>query len=123
SPEAWLAALPLYAELRRGEGAFAGEHLTHGVPDLRVATLPGRFDELLQRDLPLDGEEIGRLRSFVPRFEELCTELEARDVPETVQHDDLHLANCTPRISGCACSTGATRPSPIPSRHLSSRFG
>jgi hypothetical protein len=93
SPDAWLVALPLYAELQRDEAAYASEHLACGVPDLRVTTLPRRFDELLQRDLPLDGDEIGRLRNFAPRFEELCAELEARDVPETVQHDDLHLAN------------------------------
>ena len=29
----------------------------------------------------------------MPRFTELCDELAAHDVPETVQHDDLHMAN------------------------------
>jgi hypothetical protein len=93
SPEAWLVALPLYAELQRGEAAHAREHLTHHVPDLRVATLPDRYEDLLQHDLPLEGEEIGRLRRFAARFAELCHELAAHDVPETVQHDDLHMAN------------------------------
>ena len=32
-PEAWLAALPLYAELQRGELVHASEHRAHGVPD------------------------------------------------------------------------------------------
>jgi hypothetical protein len=40
-PEAWLAALPLYAELQRGEAAHTHDHLAHGVPDLRIATLVG----------------------------------------------------------------------------------
>ena len=93
SPEAWLVALPLYAELQRGEAAHTSEHLTYRVPDLRVATLPARYDDLLQRDLPLESDEIGRLRRFAPRFAELCSELAAHDVPETVQHDDLHMAN------------------------------
>ncbi|HEY2935254.1 MAG TPA: phosphotransferase [Gaiellaceae bacterium] len=93
SPEAWLVALPLYAELQRGEAAHAHEHLTHHVPDLRVATLPERYEDLLQHDLPLESEEIGRLRRFAARFAELCHELAAHDVPETVQHDDLHMAN------------------------------
>jgi len=92
-PEAWLVALPLYAELQRGESAHAHEHLTHHVPDLRLATLPARYEDLLQHDLPLERDEIGRLRRFAPRFAELCAELAAHDVPETVQHDDLHMAN------------------------------
>jgi hypothetical protein len=39
SPEIWLAALPRYAELRRGEVEHVSEHLAHDVPDLRVANL------------------------------------------------------------------------------------
>jgi hypothetical protein len=92
-PEAWLVALPLYAELQRGEAAHAHEHLTHHVPDLRVATLPARYEDLLQHDLPLERDEIRRLREFAPPFAELCGELAAHDGPETVQHDDLHMAN------------------------------
>jgi hypothetical protein len=92
-PEVWLAALPPYAELQRGEAAHTQEHLAHGVPDLRVATLPARYEELLQRDLPLESHEIDRLRAFTPRFTELCGELTAYDLPDTVQHDDLHHAN------------------------------
>src|SRR5438067_1967638 len=89
-PEAWLVALPLYAELQRAEAAYTHDHLAHGVPDLRVATLPARYDDLLQRDLPLKGDEIRRLREFAARFAELCGELAGHGVRETVQHDDLH---------------------------------
>jgi hypothetical protein len=92
-PEAWLAALPLYAELQRGEAAHAHDHLAHGVPDLRVETLPARYDDLLQRELPLERDEIARLRAFAPRLDGLCADLVAHDVPETIQHDDLHMAN------------------------------
>jgi aminoglycoside phosphotransferase (APT) family kinase protein len=58
-----------------------------------VATLPARYEDLLRRDLPLEPGEIGRLRGFAPRFAALCGELAAHDIPETVQHDDLHMAN------------------------------
>jgi hypothetical protein len=92
-PEAWLVVLPRYAELQRAEATHAHDHLAHGVPDLRVATLPARYDDLLQRELPLEHEEIDRLRTFVPHLAELCDELAAHDVPETIQHDDLHMAN------------------------------
>ena len=92
-PEAWLQALPLYAELQRGEAPYADEHLAHLVPDLRVAALPARYEDLLQRTLPLAAAEIDELRRFQPGFADLCAELAARDVPDTVQHDDLHMAN------------------------------
>ena len=122
-PHAWCAALPLYAELQRGEVAYAQEHLAHGVPDLRLATLPAPFDELLQLDLPLEQEETRRLRDFAPRFAELCDELAAYHVPETIQHDDLHHANLY-AYDGCVrVLDGATRRSPIRSRRSSSRSG
>jgi Phosphotransferase enzyme family len=92
-PEAWLTALPLYAELQHGEVAHAQEHLAHGVPDLRLTTLPARYEELVQLDLPLERDEIRQLRHFASRFTELCDELAAYGVPETIQHDDLHHAN------------------------------
>ena len=92
-PEAWLVALPLYAELQRGEADHAAEHLARGVPDLRVETLPAHYEDLVRRDLPLASPEIGTLRRFAPRFAELCTELSSHDLPETIQHDDLHHAN------------------------------
>jgi Phosphotransferase enzyme family len=92
-PQAWLAALPRYAELQRGEAVHAQEHLAHGVPDLRLATLSALYEELLALNLPLQEAEIRRLREFASRFAELCADLAAHDVPETIQHDDLHHAN------------------------------
>jgi hypothetical protein len=92
-PEAWLAALPPYAELQCGEAAYAEEHIGHGVPDLRLATLPARYEDLAGHTLPLDPVERSRLDAFAPRFAELCDELAAAGIPETVQHDDLHHAN------------------------------
>ena len=50
-PEAWLAFLPPYAELQRGEAAHAGDHLAHAVPDLRLSVLPARYEALLERAL------------------------------------------------------------------------
>jgi len=92
-PESWEAVLPLYAELQRGEAMHVGEHLDGGVPDLRTDTLPARFEELIARDLPLAAGEIDRLRRFAPRFAELCADLASRGIPDSIQHDDLHMAN------------------------------
>jgi len=92
-PEAWLAVLPLYAELQIGETSQVHDHLRHGVPDLRIVSLPARYQDLLQHDLPLARVEIDRLRAFAPRFDELCGELASHGVGETIQHDDLHMVN------------------------------
>jgi hypothetical protein len=92
-PEAWLAVLPRYAELQRGEVAQAADHLAHGVPDLRVEELPARYEWFLAHDLPLAADEVARLRGFARRFTELCSELASAGPPDTVQHDDLHGTN------------------------------
>jgi hypothetical protein len=90
SPESWLVVLPPYSELQRGEAAHADDHLAHGVPDLRVETMPERYEDLLRHDLPLEPDEVERLRAFAPRFAELCDELAGHGVPASIQHDDLH---------------------------------
>jgi len=84
--EPWLELLPRYAELQRGEAAHASDHVASGVPELGVSSLPARYVDLLERDLPV---EFPRLAGF----EELCTELAAAGIPETIQHDDLHRKN------------------------------
>jgi phosphotransferase family enzyme len=92
-PQAWLRVLPRYAELQRGETAWTEDHLAHGVPDLRLAALPARFDDLLRSDLPLEADEIARLRSFAPRLAAEAIELAGAGIPESIQHDDLHMGN------------------------------
>jgi hypothetical protein len=92
-PETWLAVLPGYAELQRGEAAHSDDHLAHGVPDLRLSALPARYDDLLRDELPLDPDETRRVREFAPRFAQLCDELAEHGIRSSVQHDDLHGGN------------------------------
>lgn len=92
-PEYWIRILPLYAELQRGEVAHTPEHLGRGVPDLRVETLPARYYELLGQDPALGSDDREKLRAFGPRFHRLCGELSSQPIPETIQHDDLHMNN------------------------------
>ena len=92
-PELWLATLPRYAELQRGEAAHAAEHVQHGVPDLRAATWAARYEELLRHYLPLEEHQVQLLAQLGPRFAELCEQLAAHQLPDTVQHDDLHMNN------------------------------
>jgi hypothetical protein len=92
-PEAWLAALPRYAELQRGETGRAHEHLAHGVPDLRVATLPTRYEDLLGATFRWRATRSTGCGASPRASPQLCAELAAHGVPETLQHDDLHHAN------------------------------
>jgi hypothetical protein len=92
-PETWLKALPLYAELQKGETLYALDHIGHGVPDLRMAALPKGYERLLATELPLARDDIIRLRGYAPRFTELCAALGELGIQESVQHDDLHMAN------------------------------
>jgi aminoglycoside/choline kinase family phosphotransferase len=88
--DAYLELLPRYAELQIAEAAHAGDHIAHGVPDRRLALVPDEFDKLVAAELPIEPHEVEQLRTFAPRFRELCAELDAFDVPATIQHDDLH---------------------------------
>lgn len=90
-PALWLRALPLYADLQRGEAERVTEHLAGGVPDRRPAKLPELFATLLAADLPLEPGEVARLRAFEARFVRLCQELDAIAARTSIQHDDLHL--------------------------------
>lgn len=83
----WLDLVRRYVELQRGEAAHADEHAAAGVPDRRLATLPEWYGRLV------DDTNDGRLLRFQPRFTELCEELAAAGIPETIQHDDLHQYN------------------------------
>jgi hypothetical protein len=92
-PEAWLDALPSYAELQKGESAYALDHIAHGVPDLRTGALQAGYERLLASELPLARNDLNRLRDYMPRFTELCAVLAELGIQESVQHDDLHMAN------------------------------
>jgi hypothetical protein len=94
--DAYLELLPRYAELQLAEAAHIDQHIAHGVPDRRLATLPDAFDMLVDADLPIEPHEVEQLRAFAPRFRELCAELDAFGVPATIQHDDLHGNNLYP---------------------------
>lgn len=86
-PRRWLTLLPAYGELQRGEADHVADHLAHGVPDLRTATLGERFAEMAAA---VPGAAAGVLGRFEGRFARLCDGLAAAGVADSVQHDDLH---------------------------------
>jgi hypothetical protein len=92
-PEDWLETLPAYASLQIGEIAHAADHITHGVPDMRLVELPRLYEDLLRNDLPLESREAERLGAMTRRFEDMCRKLSRYSIPDSIQHDDLHITN------------------------------
>jgi hypothetical protein len=86
-------ALRLYAEIQVGEVAHVDELLRLGVPDVRLPLLAGSYEPFFEHERPVDPDELVRLRALAPRFRELCTELAAFGLPDSLQHDDLHDGN------------------------------
>jgi phosphotransferase family enzyme len=91
--DVWEQILPLYAELQIDVAADQAELLAAGTPDRRLTALPRQFEELLGDDEALGSlteDERLRLHELVPRIQAESHELEAYELPETIQHDDLH---------------------------------
>jgi hypothetical protein len=86
-------ALELYAELQREEVAHVDELLALGLPDVRLPIVAAAYEPFFEDDHGLEREEVARLRALAPRFHELCAELEAFGLPDSIQHDDLHDGN------------------------------
>ena len=85
SLDRWLEVLPRYADLQLACTGDVAELLAIGVPDLRLATLPAKFEELVRT---VDVEP--RFREAVPQVADLCDRLGGFGIGETIQHDDLH---------------------------------
>ena len=86
-------ALRLYGELQVGEIEHVDELLAMGLPDLRLPNVAAAYEPFFERDHGLSPNEVERLRTYAPRFHQLCDELAAFELPATVQHDDLHQWN------------------------------
>ena len=83
--DAWHTALPRYAALQVAMTEDVAALLALGVPDLRLETLPERYEQLLDE---VDAER--RFRDALPHVVDLRDRLAAYGIGETVQHDDLH---------------------------------
>ncbi|MDX1378028.1 MAG: phosphotransferase [Anaerolineales bacterium] len=97
----WTPIIPRYAELQIELAEHVDEILALGIPDRRLAALP-----LLLKQLLLDGPslmigqekgltpgEFQKLQDLVPRFEQICSELSAVGIPESLNHGDFHDGN------------------------------
>jgi hypothetical protein len=84
----WYDVLDGAADIAHAVESDVDELLAAGVPDMRLATLPDAYAELVHT---LEVEQ--RFRDAVVRVRELADELASYGVTETLQHDDLHDGN------------------------------
>ena len=85
----WLDVLPLYAGVQIDLVRDAGDWSPRGARS-RLAALPALCEGMLD-DLGSGlGDEGDRLAEAMPRVGEMCDELAAYGIPETIEHDDLH---------------------------------
>jgi Phosphotransferase enzyme family len=97
----WRTLLPEYAELQISLAPHISDLIAAGVPDERLAVLPGHFDALLAdreacmvvRENGLTTGEYDRITALAPDNADRCARLGAFGIPETLQHDDLHDGN------------------------------
>jgi hypothetical protein len=81
----WPDVLGLYADLQASCADDVDAFLAVGVPDMRLATLPDKYRGLVEQ---VDVEP--RFAAAVPYVADLCDQVAAFGLPETIQHDDLH---------------------------------
>jgi hypothetical protein len=97
----WQTIVPLYAGLQAELSGRASEMLAMGVLDRRLSALPGQYERLLAnreairpgKSDGLTAEEYGRLLNLVPHVTDLCRQLAAYGIPETLEHNDFHDGN------------------------------
>jgi hypothetical protein len=74
--------------------------------DLRLATLPSRFEQMLDGLVELPAFDLRRLEGAVSRVKEMCDELAGYGLPETIQHDDSTTARCSYAMAATCWSIG-----------------
>jgi aminoglycoside/choline kinase family phosphotransferase len=97
----WEPVIRKYAELQIGLAEHLDEILALGVPDHRLAALPALYSQLLTdeeslrvgQEKGLTSEEFQQLESLKPRFAQICADLAAHGIPESINHGDFHDGN------------------------------
>ena len=97
----WEPVIKEYAELQIGLTEHVNEILALGLPDRRLAKLPALYSQLLtdeeilriDQEKGLTSEEFRQLKELSPRFEQVCRDLSAYGIPESINHGDFHDGN------------------------------
>jgi hypothetical protein len=97
----WKPVIARYAEVQVGLSKHVTQLLSLGLPDHRLSALPGLYAQLLgdEESLMIDQEkglisaEWQELSDKTARFEQICGELAAYGIPESLNHGDFHDGN------------------------------
>jgi hypothetical protein len=97
----WEPVIPRYAEVQIKLVSHVPEILALGIPDHRLAALPSLYSDLLtdEESLMIDQEkgltsgEFQELKEKVSRFEQICRDLAAIGIPESLNQCDFHDGN------------------------------
>ncbi len=97
----WGPVIKSYAELQIGLAGHVDEILALGIPDHRLTVLPTLYSQLLtdteilrvDQEKGLTSDEFQQLVGLKPRFEQICKDLSAFGIPESVNHGDFHDGN------------------------------
>jgi len=89
-PRHWEELLSQYADLQRTLVPHADELERLGVPNARVAALPGIFDAMIADNQTLSASDRERLHKVRRRLLDWCAELASIGIAESLDHSDLH---------------------------------
>lgn len=97
----WKPVIARYAEVQIGLAEHVTELLSLRLPDHRLSVLPELFPQLLadEESLMIDQEkgltsaEWEVVKSKTARFEQICRDLAAFGIPESLNHGDFHDGN------------------------------
>ena len=97
----WKPVITGYAELQIKLAERIAEILALGIPDRRPATLPALYEQLLadtdslliDQEKGLTSAEFQQLKNMTPRFQQICADLTAFGIPESLNHGDFHDGN------------------------------
>jgi aminoglycoside/choline kinase family phosphotransferase len=97
----WAPVIVRYADLQIELANHIEEFLALGIPDHRPASLPALYKRLLSdeasllidREKGLTSAEVKQLHELAPRFKQICTNLTAYRIPDSLNHGDFHDGN------------------------------
>jgi aminoglycoside/choline kinase family phosphotransferase len=97
----WEPVITRYAEIQLGLAGHMDEILALGIPDHRPSVLPALYETLLTdeeslmigQEKGLTSGEFQQLQSLRPRLEQICTDLAAFGIPDSLNHGDFHDGN------------------------------
>ena len=97
----WQPVITSYSELQVGLTEHISDFLALGIPDHRLTALPELFTKLLTDeesfmiDQPkgLTSNELRQLQNLKPWFKQICSDLAAFGIPESLNHGDFHDGN------------------------------